>query len=160
MNDKTDKHDELLAEVEKSESRLRNTAAADRFPDRSPPEKVTQLIREHPGLAIAAGLGVGLLVAAVLPKGPGRKLIRRSGLVATAATEMALLMGKNFLAKATEATEEGRDHLSEAAERASSVSRSASRKAQKLAGETSAAVRSAGSDLAKKATKSLARLRD
>jgi hypothetical protein len=159
VSDKNDKHDELLTAVEKSEARLKSDSGTAAPDDRSPPEKVTQLIREHPGLAVAAGLGLGLIAAILIPKGPGRKLLRRGGLVATAATEMALVLGKQAIAKAGEVTEEGREHVGEAAQRAAAAGRAAGRNVKRLAGDTSAAARGASRDLADKADKALSRLR-
>jgi hypothetical protein len=164
VSENSDKHDELLAEVEKAEARQQQAAGHGPLPDRSPPEKVGDLIREHPGIAIAAGIGLGLLAATLLPKGPGRKLLRRGGLVASAATEMALLLGQQAMAKASEATEESRERISEqvseAAKRTSAASRAAGKNVQRIASEATATVRDAGSDLAKKASKTLSRLRD
>jgi hypothetical protein len=165
VSDKNDKHDELRAEVEKAEARLNEPTGLKSLSDRSPPEKVSDLIREHPGLAIAAGLGLGLLVSVLVPKGPGRKLLRRGGLVASAAADMALVLGRQALARAGEASEEGRERLDEigdrvgdAAHRAAAASRAAGKSAQRMAREASATARERGSELAHKAGKNVQRL--
>jgi hypothetical protein len=165
VSDKKDKQDELLDAVEKAEARLNQPTGRQGLSDRSPPEKVSDLIREHPGLAIAAGLGIGLLVSALIPKGPGRKLLRRGGLVASAAADMALVLGRQALARAGEATEEGRERLDEigdrvggAALRAASASRAAGKSVQRMAREASATARETGSELAHKAGKNVQRL--
>jgi hypothetical protein len=165
VSDKNDKHDELRAEVEKAEARLDEPAGLKSLSDRSPPEKISDLIREHPGLAIAAGLGLGLLVSVLVPKGPGRKLLRRGGLVASAAADMALVLGRQALARAGEATEEGRerlgeigDQVGEAAHRAAAASRAAGQNVQRIARDTSATARETGGELAQKAGKNVRRI--
>jgi xanthosine utilization system XapX-like protein len=166
VNKKTDRQDELLAQVEKSEARLKERSQ-EQLADRSPPEKVTDLVREHPGLAIAAGVGLGIVAALLIPKSPARKLARRGGLLAAATTEMAVLLARQAMEKAGEARDEGRERvgefggqIGETAHRAAAAGRAAGRNVQRIAGETSAAARDAGSDLVSKAGKVLARLRD
>jgi hypothetical protein len=167
VSEQKDKHDELLEAVEKAEARLERPTGPKGLSDRSPPEKVSDLIREHPALAIAAGLGLGLLVSVLIPKGPGRKLLRRGGLVTSAAADMALVLGRLALTKAGEATEEGRERLDEigdrvgdAAHRAAAASRAAGKNVKRLASETSSAARETGNGLARRAERALARLRD
>jgi ElaB/YqjD/DUF883 family membrane-anchored ribosome-binding protein len=189
VSEMEDRHDELLAAVEKSEARLKQRPSSGQISDRSPPEKVSDLVREHPGLAIAAGLGLGILASVLIPRSPARKLVRRGGLVASAVAEMALVLGQQALSKASEVREEGRERLGEvgeqvgdAAHRAAAASRAAGRNVQrivsdgsaaardvgsdlahragKIASETSSAAREAGSGIAHKAQKAFARLRD
>lgn len=165
VSDNKDKHDELLAEVEKSEARLKQRSGYSSRSDRSPPEKVSDLVREHPGLAIAAGLGLGILASVLIPKSPARKLIRSGGLVASAAAELAMVLGQQAISKASSVTEEGRERFGEIGEqvgetaaRAAAAGRAAGRNVQRVAGETSAAAVGVGSDLAHRASKNVRRI--
>ena len=48
------------------------------LPDRYPPEDYRSLAGEYPWLTVAAGLGAGLLVGAMLPRGLGGKFGKRA----------------------------------------------------------------------------------
>lgn len=151
------------------------TTAPHRLPEGEPPEGVAGLIADYPGLAVAAGLGIGLLAGALLPRSTGRKLARGAVFLASAGGEIGLALGKQALQAADEATREGREKLSETAtdvahtvaERASDIShkaaeagRSAGANVQRLAGDTSDRVRDVGAGLAKLAIDAVARIRN
>jgi ElaB/YqjD/DUF883 family membrane-anchored ribosome-binding protein len=162
---------------EKPDARSSNPTPAT-LPDRSPPDQVTELIKEYPGLVVAAGLGLGLLVGALLPRSPGRKLMRGSAVLATALGEIGYSIGKQALTKASDAASEGRERLgdlrdgigeraSDAAELAGAAGRrtadagkAAGDNIQQLAIDASTVVREIGEELARRASKTLARLRD
>ncbi len=66
----------------------------DPMPDANPPESYRSLAREYPLLTVAAGLGIGLLVAALLPRGFASKAGRRAMGAATVAAELGLAYSK------------------------------------------------------------------
>ena len=66
----------------------------ERLPDAEPPEQLSMLAGEYIGLSIAGGLVLGLVVGALLPRGPGRKLSRRALKLAALAGEAALVLGQ------------------------------------------------------------------
>lgn len=147
---------------------------ATRLPEGDPPEQFSSLIGEYPGLAIAAGLGLGLLAGALLPRSAGRKLARGAFFLATTGGELGLVLGKQALQKADGATRESREKIGEtvveAAHRAADVGRDVTRKAgdagqragaeaQRLAGDASGRARDIGLGLAKMAIDAASRLR-
>lgn len=151
---------------------------AARLPDRSPPDQLSGLIKEYPGLVILAGVGLGLLAGALLPRSAGRKLARGGAVLATALGEVGYNIGKEALAKASDAATEGRERLGDlreglgdrageaahlagqAGRRTAEAGRAAGDNLQRVAVDASAVVRELGEDLARRASRTLARLRD
>jgi hypothetical protein len=166
--------DKIRAQIDKSAAELNSTAPVKRLPEGEPPEGVSGLVADYPGLAIAAGLGIGLLAGALLPRSAGRKLARGAIFLASAGGELGLAFGKQALQAADQATRDGREKLSETASGvASSVSdraaalghkaaeagRSAGTGAQRLAGDASDRARGVGAGIAKLATDAVARIK-
>lgn len=154
---------------------LTPASPAQRLPEGEPPEGVAGLIADYPGLAIAAGMGIGLLAGALLPRSTGRKLARGAVFLASAGGEIGLALGKQALQAADEATRESRQKISETAtevannvaERASGLSqkaaeagRHAGANAQRLAGGATDRARDAGAGLAKLAIDAVARIKN
>ena len=83
------------------------------LPDAYPPEDYRSLAAEYPWLAMAAGLGIGLLVGALLPKGAGGKVGRRVMGAATVAAELGLAFSKQASDKAQDAGREGLEQIEE-----------------------------------------------
>lgn len=118
------------------------------LPDRYPPEDYRTLAGEYPMLTIAAGVGLGLLVGALVPKGVGGKAGRRVMGAATIAAELGLALSKSAGERAADA---GRDGLAELGERTAPLRRGASRAGSQA--------RSQGLRIAGEAIKLAARLR-
>ena len=83
------------------------------LPDAYPPEDYRSLAAEYPWLAMAAGLGIGMLAGALLPKGAGGKAGRRVMGVATVAAELGLAFSKQARDRAQEAGREGLEQIEE-----------------------------------------------
>ena len=66
----------------------------DPLPGNEPPESLADLAREHPGLVLAGGLAVGLLVGALIPRRKGGRLLRNAASLAAVAGELALRPAK------------------------------------------------------------------
>jgi hypothetical protein len=180
MTKATSKSDRIQEKIAKSEAQLHGDGGlpAIHRPDAAPPEKFSNLISDYPGLAIAAGLGLGLLAGAILPRSAGRKLVRGGVFVASTASELGLAFGKQAIRKADEATRDGREVLGDTAAKAGRVATDAGRKAadagrkaadlgretgasaQKLAEDATDRVRDLGAGLAKMAVDAAARLRN
>lgn len=154
---------------------LTATNSAQPLPEGEPPEGVSGLIAEYPGLAIAAGIGIGLLVGALLPRSAGRKIARGAVFLASAGGEIGLALGKQAFQAADEATREGRERLTETAtgvaqnitERASDLGhkatdagRNANINAKRLAGDASERARDVGAGIAKLAIDAVTRIRN
>lgn len=172
MTKATSKSDRIRDKIAESEAQLQDDKALPgaHRPDAAPPEKLVNLITEYPGLAIAAGLGIGVLAGAFLPRSAGRKLIRGGLFVASTASELGLAFGKQTLRAADEATREGREKLGETASDAGRVATEVGRKAadagrkagagaQRLAEDTTERARDVGLSLAKLAVDAASRLR-
>lgn len=118
------------------------------LPDAYPPEDFRTLAKEHPMLTVAAGLGLGLLVGALIPKGAGGKAGRRLIGVATVAAELGLAFSKQAADRAGDAGREGLARLDES-----------TAPLRKRAGRAGSAARSKGIELAGEAIKLAAKLR-
>ena len=109
------------------------------LPDAYPPEDLRGLAAEHPLLTLATGVGLGLLVGALLPKGTGGKAGRRLVAVAAAAGELGLALSKQAADKAGEASRDGLAKLDQGTaplrQRAGRAGSSARGKGVRLAGE-------------------------
>ena len=77
------------ARLERESEDLPALPQRQRLPDAYPPEDYRSLAAEYPWLAMAAGLGLGLLAGALLPKKAGGKMGRRILGAATAACTAA-----------------------------------------------------------------------
>lgn len=179
MTEATTKSDRIQAKIAKSQAQLQGDDAgpAARRADDAPPEKFSNLVSDYPGLAIAAGLGLGLLAGALLPRSAGRKLVRGGVFVASTASELGLALGKQAMRKADEATRDGREIIGDTAAKAGRVAtetghkvldagrkaadagRDAGAGAQKLAEDATERVRDLGLGLAKMAVDAASRLR-
>ncbi|MFT4027095.1 MAG: hypothetical protein QM676_09885 [Novosphingobium sp.] len=152
MTKATDKHDPAEASL-----------PATRLPDAEPPEEFSSLVGEYPGLAIAAGLGLGLLAGALLPRSAGRKIARGVFFLATTGGELGLVLGKQALRKADDVTRESREKIgetaAEAAHKAADAGRKAGANAQRIAGDASERARGIGVGLARMAIDAAARIR-
>lgn len=116
--------------------------------DAYPPEDFRTLAKEHPMLTVAAGIGLGLLVGALIPKGSGGKVGRRAMGIAVAAAELGMALSKQAADKAGDA---GRDGLARLDQGTAPLRQRAAR-----AGQTA---RGRGIQLAGEAIKLAARLR-
>lgn len=135
-------NDRIAASQERLERESDNLPAfprRDPLPDRYPPEDYRTLAGEYPWLTVAAGVGLGLLAGALLPKGAGGKAGRRVMGVAAAAAELGLVLSKQARDKAAEAGREGLADLGQRTaplrQRASRASGSARSQSVRLAGE-------------------------
>lgn len=141
--------------IEKSQDRLTRESEAvtpiprrEPLPDRHPPESYRDLAGEYPWLTVAAGVGFGLLIGALVPRGVGGKLGRRAVGAAAAAAELGLLLSKQARDKAADA---GREGLAELGERTAPLRQRATR--------ASGAARGTGVRLAGEAIRLATRLR-
>ena len=80
MTEEDTRRTRIQAKIAASQERLRRDGPPSpaRLADDTPPEKFTSLLADYPGLTIAAGLGLGLLAGALLPKSAGSKLAKRA----------------------------------------------------------------------------------
>ncbi|MEQ1542103.1 MAG: hypothetical protein HOO94_00860 [Novosphingobium sp.] len=122
------------------------------FPDAYPPEDYRTLAAEYPWLAVAAGVGTGLLIGALLPKRFGGKLGKRALAVASVAGELGLALSKQARDAAVDA---GQQQLAKVSESSAPLRQ----RAVRAAGSARSNARSAGLIVAREALKLATRVR-
>ncbi|HVR91797.1 MAG TPA: hypothetical protein VHG29_12005 [Novosphingobium sp.] len=165
MSDTDAKRSRIKTKIAASQARLTRdgeaTAPRKRTPqsDASPPEKFSALAREYPLLAMAGGIAVGVVIAALLPRSIGRKLGRRAAAVATIASELGALYGKQAIDAASEAGREAREKIGELGEVIDDNTAETRQRAARMVGNAAGNARSAGLTLARSAVRLAARAR-
>ena len=108
------RQDRIAKRITASQERLKRDGKTvpakkrrDPLPDAWPPENYRTLAKEYPWLAMAAGLGVGVLIAALLPRNALTKAGRRAMGAATVAAELGLAYSKQARDAASEAAHDG-----------------------------------------------------
>jgi hypothetical protein len=144
---KTDpRQDRIAKRIAASQERLQRDGGKypakphrDPLPDAWPPEDYRSLAKEYPWLAMAAGLGVGVLVAALLPRNVLGKAGRRAMGAATVAAELGVAFSKQAREAAREAAQDGLTIIDETTaplrQRTVNASKSARSRGMRLAGE-------------------------
>ena len=144
---KTDpRRDRVAKRIAASQERLQRDSdkvptkpRRDPLPDAWPPEDYRSLAKEYPWLAMAAGLGIGVLVAALLPRNFAGKAGRRALGAVTVAAELGLAFSKQARDLAGEATHDGLAKLDETTaplrQSATSAGKTARSRGMRLAGE-------------------------
>ena len=127
------------ARLKRDDTALPAAPRRDPLPDAYPPENYRGLAREYPLLTIAAGIGVGMLVAALLPRKFATKAAKRALGAATVAAELGLAYSKHARDAAGEAAHDGLEKITETTaplrQRATSAGKSARSQGLRLAGE-------------------------
>lgn len=125
--------------LERDNGKVLAKTRRDPLPDSSPPENYRSLAKEYPWLAMAAGVGVGVLIAALLPRNFAGKVGRRALGVATIASELGLAYSKQARDVAGEAAHDGLAKLDDTTaplrQRANRVGMNARSQGMRLAGE-------------------------
>ncbi|MDE2436870.1 MAG: hypothetical protein KGM49_11480 [Sphingomonadales bacterium] len=159
MSEADAKRERIKAKVAASQERLTRDSAAlpvasrrANLPDAYPPEDYRSLAAEYPLLTVAAGIGAGLLIGALVPKRFGGKLGKRALAIATVAGELGLAYGKHASNAALEAGQEG---LAKAGEASAPLRR----KAVRMAGSAGGSARSTGLAVAREVLKLATRIR-
>lgn len=152
MTDTDAKRARIKDKISASQERLRRDGAAAparaNFPDAYPPEDYRSLAGEYPWLTIAAGLGLGVLAGALLPKGAGGKVGKRALALAVTAGELGLAFSKEARSRAETAGREGIEWIGEEGG-----------KVRRRAGRAAGSAQAAGLALARRAVKLAARAR-
>lgn len=144
MSNPEPRQERIAAKIAASQERLdRTSTSRPALPakDAYPPEDYRSLIAEYPWLAVAVGVGAGLLAGALAPKKAGSRIGRRAVGFAIAAGELGLALSKQAGERASEA---GRDGLAIAREGSAQVRTTA---------------QSTGATIAREAIKLVARVR-
>lgn len=79
---------------------------------------IADFAREHPGMAIAGGVAIGLIAGALLSRGSGRSIARRALTLAEAAGTASLALSRQAAERAEEAGSELRKQGGALAEKA------------------------------------------
>ena len=140
------RRDRVATRITASQARLKRNSEdlpapvrRDPLPDAYPPENYRGLAREYPLLTVAAGIGVGMLVAALLPRRIASKAAKRALGAATVAAELGLAYSKHARDAAGEAAHDGFEKISESTaplrQRATSAGKNARSQGLRIAGE-------------------------
>lgn len=144
---KTDpRRDRVAKRIAASQERLQRDSdkvpakpRRDPLPDAWPPEDYRSLAKEYPWAAMAAGVGIGALVAALLPRNFITKAGRRALGAASVAAELGLAFSKQARETAGEAAHDGLTKFDETTaplrQRATNAGKSARSRGMRLAGE-------------------------
>ena len=152
MSKSDPRRERITQRISESQDRLKrddDTApvhAATKPRDMAPPENYRGLLAEYPLLTLAAGLGAGALIAALLPKRISGTFAKRAMGAATMAAELGLSLSRQAREAAgdaahyaSDAAHDGLARLEETTapliKRADSVGRSVRSQGTRLAGE-------------------------
>ncbi len=159
MSEAEAKRNRIRQKISASQARLKPEGPPAPRPlaqkDASPPDDLRSLAADYPLLTIAAGLGAGLLLGAVLPKAFGRKFASRAITAATIAGEIGLMMGGKAKKATLEAGSEGLHRLSDLRDETAEFRE----RALRLAGSVVGGARNSGITLAREAVRLAARAR-
>jgi hypothetical protein len=144
MSNLEPREERIAQKIAASQQRLeRNGRTHPALPskDAYPPEDYRSLIAEYPWLAVAAGVGLGLLAGALTPKRTGSRLGKRAVGLAIAASELGLALSK------------------QAGERAGDFGRESLAIAKEGTAQARSSARSTSATIAREAIKLVARVR-
>lgn len=155
MSEAEQRRERVRQRIAASQGRLeRESGDLPAVPRREPltaaqqPSEFATAVKNNPMLSLAAGVGIGLLIGALVPKNAGGKTGRRVLALAGAAAELGLALGKQAADKASDAGRQGVARLEEG-----------TAPLRQRAGRAGNAARSRGIKLAGKAIKIAAKLR-
>lgn len=115
MSGDDERRSRISDRIAASQARLDRGAVSQQrraLPDASPPDDYRSLALEYPWLTLAAAIGGGMLIGALLPRSFGRRLGRGALSAARVGGELALALGQ----QAREAGRDGLTHLGELGE--------------------------------------------
>jgi hypothetical protein len=131
-----------------------------------PRNDVTAFVRDHPMLVVAGGVALGVVAAAMLPKGTTRRLARRAASLAEVAGAAGVLIGNRARDTAEAAGADLRERGEAVADRLEELGGTAAGRLGQFGGAASARieklidpVESAASRVAKKAAELRSRVR-
>lgn len=79
----------------------------------TPPEDLRELARQHPGVVIAGGVVLGLVVGALVPRKAGSKFARNAMALAATAGEVGLALSSQAKDRAGDGLRHGRERLAD-----------------------------------------------
>jgi hypothetical protein len=120
-----------------------------------PPESLSDLARDYPGLVVVGGIALGLLVGALLPRGTARRLAQGAVAAAAASGEAGLSLARSARARAESAASDAGEQLAELKDEAATSAGKLRRRASRAAGDASGA----GLDIARAGLRLLSSLR-
>lgn len=114
-------------------------------------ERAAELVRQHPGYAIAGAAAVGIIAAALLPKGMLRKAAGRALTLATLAGEMGLTYGQQARETVADASHSGTEKLTALGETIGTRAARARKQTATAVNDASAEARKAGRSFVRRA---------
>ncbi len=152
----------IKAKVDASQARQKRDAPAPtrkRAPRNASAQDEPSLLRQYPWLIVGGGIAVGALIAALMPRGTGRRLGKQAMAAAAIGTEAALAFSKQARDAASEAGREGLERLGDLGETIGDGTADFRDRASKVGGSAVRQARDTGFSLAREAVKLAARVR-
>lgn len=154
MSEDNARRERIKSRIAASQARLDPNAAAParrKLPDATPPEDYRSLALEYPWLTLAAALGGGMLIGALLPRGMGRKLGRRAMSAAMVGGELAIELSRQAGRLAEEGGRDGLARLGELGTRVGDAGTDLGQRAAQASTSAAGKVRKAGTAAVRKA---------
>lgn len=156
------KRTRIKAKVAASQARQKRAGPSARprpAPKDDLPEDYRSLARQYPWLIVGGGVAAGVLVAALLPRGIGRRWGKRAMAAAAVGSEVALAFGARARDAAAEAGRDGIERLEEFGGTVGEGTAEMRERATKAGGAAVRQARDTGLSLARGAVKLAARVR-
>lgn len=131
-----DRRERVKERIEAARERVEQRAEAAAGGARDAAATVRDFVKEHPAAAIAGGLAVGGLIAAMLPKRSRKKAPGGASRLAAVASDLAVAYATKALAGAREASREGAERLEDLSETVSETTGKALKATSEIAGAT------------------------
>lgn len=162
MSTEDTKRSRIKTKVAAAQARQkRNTAAParKRAPKDEPREDYLSMARQHPWLIVGGGIAIGAVIAALMPRGVGRRLGKQAMAAAAIGTEAAVAFSKQARDVAAEAGRDGLERLEDLGETVGDGTAELRERATRVGGAAVRQARDTGFNLAREALKLAARVR-
>ncbi len=151
-----EKREQLRSRIAAGEKRHEVRTLADTAQEAA--ETATSFVKKHPFATLGGAVVIGLAIGAMTK--PGRRLTKRSGMLAGLLTDAVIAYGISTIDKAGDVARSGQDRMEDWGDALSDKARGAKREAAYLAGTASDRTRSIARSASRKASRSVRNLKD
>jgi len=151
-----EKRDALREKIEAAEQRHEERSLQIAAKDAA--KNATEFVKKHPLATVGGAIFVGLAIGAMTK--PGRRLTKRTGVLAALVTDAAITYGIQAIDKASDVARDGQDKLEDLNDSVSDKARTAKREAAHLAGTAADRTRTVTRTATRKAGRTVRGMRD
>lgn len=151
-----EKRDALRVKIEAAEQRHEERSL--QVAAQEAAENATEFVKKHPFATVGAAILVGLAIGAMTK--PGRRLTKRTGVLAALVTDAVITYGIQAFDAASDVAREGQDKLEDLSDSVSDKARTAKREAAHLAGTAADRTRTVTRTATRKASRTVRDVRD